>query len=140
MTVSKSDICRGKKLRKMPGKCSFQDAWMRESAYKGWIRKLMHNKHAALCAFCGVEMKLSSMGESVLRQHLKSERHKKMEAKNNASARCNLTDFFSAASSSATSNPSPSTSGSTASAASALSSSTVGASDQNHLRQARILS
>ena len=80
----------------MPGKCSFQDHWLRDEHYKNWLLKDKLGKHYARCGACGISLHLASMGETVLRKHILSARHKKRVKCLAQDCRARVTDFFSA--------------------------------------------
>lgn len=78
----------------MPGKCSFQEKWLKEDKYKDWLIKDSSNKHLARCAACKISLNLSSMGESVLKQHMVTERHQRQIKVFLKDARFCVTDYF----------------------------------------------
>ena len=40
----------------MLGKCSFQDRWLKDSAYQEWVLKDKLDKHHAQCAACEIRL------------------------------------------------------------------------------------
>ena len=116
----------------MPGKCSFQDRWLRDINYKDWVRKVVDNKHMARCAFCEKKINIISMGESVLRQHAKTELHKKAERRHKADSRCSVSDFFTSSSGTAGASSQSSASCSVPSTSACEDASSVGSSHKSH--------
>ena len=39
----------------MPRKCSFQDRWLKDSAYQEWVLKDKLDKHYARCVVCEIQ-------------------------------------------------------------------------------------
>ncbi|KAG1672086.1 hypothetical protein GQR58_016157 [Nymphon striatum] len=60
----------------MKGQCVYNAKWESDPQYKEWIGALKGDKKKALCKLCDRLILLSSMGESALKSHAKSEKHK----------------------------------------------------------------
>ena len=58
------------------GKCLFNDNWLEDEKYRGWLKK-GDDIHEARCAFCKKTIKLGSMGHKALDSHTQAEKHKK---------------------------------------------------------------
>lgn len=58
----------------MPGKCTFQQRWLRCSEYN-WVAPDTANENRAKCKVCAKDIDLTSMGESALKSHMKSTKH-----------------------------------------------------------------
>lgn len=58
------------------GQCLYNKKWERNPQYKGWVSALKADKRRALCQWCDRTIDVSSMGESALKSHSKSEKHK----------------------------------------------------------------
>ena len=71
---------------KMPGKCSFQDSWLKEERFKDWI---LHDidKRKARWGVCAMSLSVASMGESSLKVHMKTDRHTKNLARHRSETR-----------------------------------------------------
>lgn len=78
----------------MPGKCRFQDKWLKEKDFCKWILRDAKNNNIARCAYCSTNISLTSMGEAALRSHVKSDRHKKNADRVEKDNRCTVSDFF----------------------------------------------
>ena len=50
----------------MPGKCSFQDHWIRLKDYKDWILADPKDRRQAQCRLCVSNINFSAMGEAAL--------------------------------------------------------------------------
>ena len=61
-------------VKKM-GKCSFNDLWLMNSDYKGWLAPCQ-DKHRAKCLFCKKEFDVGNMGEAALKSHAAGKKHK----------------------------------------------------------------
>ena len=58
----------------MPGKCKFQDAWLKATNYKSWLVK-DSNTTRAKCGLCDRAFDISNMGEAALKSHMKGAKH-----------------------------------------------------------------
>ena len=58
------------------GNCIYNWQWELNSQYKGWLTAFKADRKKALCKCCDRIIDISSMGESALKSHMKSERHK----------------------------------------------------------------
>lgn len=58
------------------GKCLFDDNWLEDEKYLGWLKKTGSN-HEGRCALCKKTIKLGTMGHIALDSHMKAEKHKK---------------------------------------------------------------
>lgn len=58
------------------GQCLYNKKWERDPQYKGWVSAFKADKRKALCQWCDRTIDVSSMGESALKSHSKSEKHK----------------------------------------------------------------
>ena len=58
------------------GHCIYNRQWELNSNYKGWLTAFKADRKKALCKCCQQMIDISNMGESVLKSHMKSERHK----------------------------------------------------------------
>ena len=58
------------------GNCIYNRRWELNSQYKGWLTAFKGDRKKALCKCCDRIIDVSNMGESVLKSHMKSERHK----------------------------------------------------------------
>ena len=58
------------------GHCLYNKKWERDTHYKGWVRAFKADKRKAVCQWCDRTIDVSSMGESELKSHSKSEKHK----------------------------------------------------------------
>ena len=50
----------------MPGKCSFQDGWLKNEQYQQWLLKDVADVSMAKCAICRKSFSIASMGESLI--------------------------------------------------------------------------
>ena len=50
----------------MPGKCSFQDGWLKNELYQQWLLKDVADVSMAKCAICRKSFSIASMGESLI--------------------------------------------------------------------------
>ena len=91
-------------------KTYFQDEWLHDKEYKGWLQRGSDNKHFR-CMLCKKDLALTNMGAMALKKHREGEKHKA-----HLTAQSEISNFFqpssastsSAASSSATSSSAPS--------------------------------
>lgn len=88
------------------GKCCFQDRWLKDLRYKDWIRKVAGDRHAARCGVCECSLNIASMGESVLKQHMATTKHKRSVRQHDSDSRCRVVDYLSTTSTSSSSNSS----------------------------------
>lgn len=58
----------------MPG-CTFQNKWLAEDQFKGWLKKSEENMNAAVCSICKKTIDITSMGKTALTSHMKSKKH-----------------------------------------------------------------
>ena len=58
------------------GNCIYNWHWELNSKYKGWFTAFKAERKKALCKCCDRMIDISNMGESALKSHMKSERHK----------------------------------------------------------------
>lgn len=58
------------------GQCFYNNKWQHDPQYKGWVSALKADKRKTLCQWCDRTIDISSMGESALKSHSKSEKHK----------------------------------------------------------------
>lgn len=58
-------------------KCVFNRAWEEAEDYKNWVKALKGDNRKAVCVLCQKAVDVSSMGESALKSHMKSEKHRK---------------------------------------------------------------
>ena len=58
------------------GNCIYNRQWELNSQYKGWVTAFKGDRKKALCKFCDRMIDISNMGESALKSHMKSEKHK----------------------------------------------------------------
>ena len=63
------------RVKRAKGQCLY-NKWERDPQYKGWVRAFKADKRKALCQWCDRTIDVSSMGESALKSHSKSEKHK----------------------------------------------------------------
>ena len=70
----------------MPGKCSFQDSWLKEERFKDWILRDI-DKRKARCGVCAMSLSVASMGESSLKVHMKTDNHTKNLARHRSETR-----------------------------------------------------
>lgn len=61
----------------MPGNSHFQPKWVEITEYKQWLQR-GSSSGKAKCTMCAKEIDISNMGESALKSHLKSTRHKEL--------------------------------------------------------------
>lgn len=78
---------------RMPGgKCKFQSAWLEHSEYRHWVRPETSDPYRAKCAVCQRSVDIATMGESALKSHQKSAKHRSKVA---AGEGCSsVTSFF----------------------------------------------
>lgn len=60
-------------------KCSFKHKWLSTKDYS-WVRQFKGDKYKVLCSICNKIFDIGSMGESALKSHMKSDKHKSCEA------------------------------------------------------------
>ena len=58
------------------GNCTYNWQWELNSQYKGWLTTLKADRKKALCKWWDRVIDILNMGESALKLHMKSERHK----------------------------------------------------------------
>ena len=56
-------------------KCLFSRKWLSNKDYS-WVREYKEDKYKALCSICNKTFDIGAMGESALKSHMKSEKHK----------------------------------------------------------------
>jgi hypothetical protein len=57
-------------------KCIFSAKWLSQESYKPWLKEFKGDKQKCLCSLCDKLIDIGTMGESALKSHMKSERHK----------------------------------------------------------------
>ena len=72
------------------GQCLYNKKWVSDPQYKGWVRAFKADKRRALCQWCDWTIDVSSMDESALKSHSKSEKHKQ---NNRCEQRVTLSSF-----------------------------------------------
>ena len=60
-------------------KCVFSRKWLSHNNYS-WVRECKEDKYKALCTVCNKTFNIGGMGESALKSHMKSEKHKSNQA------------------------------------------------------------
>ena len=60
-------------------KCSFNRKWLSTKDYS-WVREFKGDKYKALCSICNKSFDVGAMGESALKSHMKSNKHKTSES------------------------------------------------------------
>lgn len=50
----------------VPGKYSFQIRWLKDADYMVWVLPVLTDKDSARCIYCGIDIWLHWMGESIL--------------------------------------------------------------------------
>ena len=85
--VGHSNSIWGKpKLFKMPGKCRFNNAWLRNEKYMSWVSS-DKDPGRAKCRLCGDKtFDISNMGEAALTSHAKGAKHQSAAASGAAPA------------------------------------------------------
>ena len=58
------------------GQCLYNKKWEHDPQYKAWVSAYKADKRKALCHWCDRTIDVSSMGESALKSHSRSEKHK----------------------------------------------------------------
>ena len=58
------------------GECIYNRQWELYSDYKGWLTAFKADRKKAFCKCCDQMMDISNMGESALKSHMRSKRHK----------------------------------------------------------------
>ena len=58
------------------GKCVFSLAWTKHDSYKHWVLPVSSDRHKAFCRVCKKNIDIAKMGESALKSHNKSIKHK----------------------------------------------------------------
>lgn len=66
------------------GKCVFNDSWLEEERYRGWLKK-GDTVYEARCGVCKKIIQLGTMGHKALDSHSRAEKHKKKLASQTAS-------------------------------------------------------
>ncbi|KAJ8889928.1 hypothetical protein PR048_009433 [Dryococelus australis] len=57
------------------GKFSFQEQWLNEPYFKGWLHQVQGNKYFASCSLCNKIFCLSSMGRTAFTSHMRGAKH-----------------------------------------------------------------
>ena len=73
---SKREIYSMMNSKGQRGNCIYNRQWELNSQYKGWLTAFKGDRKKALCKCCDRIIDVSNMGESALKSHMKSERHK----------------------------------------------------------------
>ena len=55
----------------------FNMDWLTDDLYKGWLKKVNGDKHAAYCKVCCKQFSIASMGKAALKSHMDGVNHKK---------------------------------------------------------------
>ena len=58
------------------GKCVFNLAWTKHKDYKMWISPVSGDRHKAFCKACKKSIDIAKMGESALKSHATSRKHR----------------------------------------------------------------
>ena len=58
------------------GQCLYNKKWEPDPQYKAWVSAYKADKRKALCHWCDRTIDVSSMVESALKSHSRSEKHK----------------------------------------------------------------
>ena len=58
------------------GNCIYNWQWELNPTYKRWLAAFKGDRKKALCKCCDRTINISNMGESALKSHIRSERHK----------------------------------------------------------------
>lgn len=81
-----------------PGKCSFNDRWLKQPDYIPWLRQDTASKYSARCILCMKTFDISNMGESAIRSQARGLKHKQLKAESQSESGLTVRDFFGGAS------------------------------------------
>ena len=68
--------------KKAKNKCIFNDAWLRNSRFSEWLKKI-HSKCEAYCAYCQKSFDISNMGVASLSSHTSGKKHSEIQMQRN---------------------------------------------------------
>ena len=54
----------------------FEDCWLQDPNFKGWVGKIANDKTSAECKICKKSFKLSNMGSQALTSHMNGGKHR----------------------------------------------------------------
>ena len=60
--------------KKTKNKCIFSDAWLSDSRFSGWLKRI-HNKWEAYCVYCQKSFDIYNMGVASLSSHASGKKH-----------------------------------------------------------------
>ncbi len=80
-----------------PGKCIFNERWLKHPEYVSWL-ECGTDKYSAKCNICLKIFDISNMGEPAIRSHGKGSKHKQLLEQKKAAGGCTIRDFFSGSS------------------------------------------
>lgn len=69
----------------MPGNCHFQDNWLKEEEFGGWLTK-GNTDSSAFRKMCQKNIDISSMGRAAIKSHLKGKKHLELICSRSASS------------------------------------------------------
>ena len=76
----------------MPHGCKFNELWLKDPKFSGWLKKNEKDLGTATCTKCNSNFKIDSMGVQALKKHADGDKHKlKMGSK----PKISLNNFFS---------------------------------------------
>ena len=76
-------------------KCKFQDNWCVKEQYREWIIKDTRDAYSARCKWCLKTFNVGAMGESALKSHMISKKHKEYDvARRQGQGKLNLAAFL----------------------------------------------
>ncbi|XP_070554389.1 uncharacterized protein [Ptychodera flava] len=81
-----------------PGKCVFNDLWLKQPEYLGWLERAQ-DKSSAKCKLCEKTFDVSNMGEAALKSHAKGVKHQALVGQKQKASGLKIKDFFAQSSS-----------------------------------------
>jgi hypothetical protein len=91
------------------GLCAFQDSWLSNPDFKGWLQAVASDKRSAHCSLCQKTFSIANSGVTQVMSHSKGTKHKdKVKAEADNMRATPLTEFYAAKPSTTTSSASSS--------------------------------
>ena len=75
----------------MPHGCTFNELWLKDPKFSGWLKKNEKDLGTATCTKCNSNFKIDSMGVQALKKHADGDKHKlKMDKERNKDVKIRL--------------------------------------------------
>ena len=71
---------------KVKYKCIFNESWLEDEKYKGWLMKVAGDIYSARCRFCNKNISIAGQGYLQLDSHMKGVKHLRNSSKDDGNS------------------------------------------------------